>query len=73
MNFTDSRTADFDRERRFRRDDPRANEMYQAYLRGLTMTEVGYLYGVSTERVRQLFFWNGLPRRQRGWRPPTNA
>lgn len=45
--------------------------MYQAYLRGLTMAEVGYLYGVSAERVRQLFFWNGLPRRERGWRPPN--
>jgi hypothetical protein len=29
--------------------------MYQAYLRGLSLTEVGALYGVGPERVRQVF------------------
>ena len=34
------------------------------------MLEVGRLYGISRERVRQLFYWNGLPRRRHGWYPP---
>jgi transposase-like protein len=48
----------------------RALDMYQAYLRGLSMAEVADLYGISTERVRQLFYWSKLPRRRAGWRPP---
>lgn len=56
-------------------DDPlrrteRALDMYQAYLRGLTFGEVGELYGISTERVRQIFFWAHLPARRNGWVPP---
>lgn len=49
-----------------------ARDMYQAYLRGLTLTEVGALYGLGPERVRQVFFQERLPTRQRGWRPPSH-
>jgi sigma-70-like protein len=56
-----------------REQDKRVLDMYQAYLRGMTMREVGALYGIGTERVRQLFSWNHLPRRQRNWRPPKRA
>jgi Sigma-70, region 4 len=44
--------------------------MYQAYLRGMSMSEVGRLYGIGPERVRQIFYWSGLPRRSRDWSPP---
>jgi hypothetical protein len=46
------------------------HEMYQAYLRGLSLTEVGALYGLGAERVRQLFYLEHLPTRQH-WRPPN--
>jgi sigma-70-like protein len=48
----------------------RAQDMYQAYLRGMTLAEVGALYGLGPERVRQLFFMTRLPTRKREWRPP---
>jgi hypothetical protein len=48
----------------------RTLDMYQAYLRGLSLAEVGALYGLGGERVRQLFFMNYLPTRTIGWRPP---
>lgn len=48
----------------------RAQDMYQAYLRGMTLAEVGGLFGISRERVRQIFFWNHLPSRDPGWHPP---
>lgn len=48
----------------------RTLDMYQAYLRGMTLAEVGALYGLGRERVRQLFFMNCLPTRTIGWRPP---
>jgi hypothetical protein len=44
--------------------------MYQGYLRGMTLREVGALYGLGQERVRQLFFMTRLPTRKSGWRPP---
>jgi len=44
--------------------------MYQAYLRGMTLAEVGALYGIGRERVRQLFYMEFLPTRQHGWHPP---
>jgi hypothetical protein len=44
--------------------------MYQAYLRGMSLAEVGALYGLGRERVRQLFYMNYLPTRTVGWRPP---
>lgn len=44
--------------------------MYQGYLRGMTLAEIGALYGITRERVRQLFFMERLPTRQRGWHPP---
>ena len=47
--------------------------MYQAYLRGMTLAEVGALYGLGPERVRQLFFMNYLPTRTIGWRPPGDS
>jgi hypothetical protein len=48
----------------------RAHDMYQAYLRGMSLAEVGALYGLGPERVRQLFFMTRLPTRKREWRPP---
>jgi hypothetical protein len=48
----------------------RAHDMYQAYLRGMSLSQVGALYGIGGERVRQLFFMERLPTRKRGWRPP---
>ena len=48
----------------------RAHDMYQAYLRGMTLAEVGALYGLGPERVRQLFYMTRLPTRKREWRPP---
>lgn len=57
-------------ERNTREQADRAYEMYQAYLRGMSMREVGRLYGIGPERVRQIFYWNGLPRRSREWSPP---
>lgn len=48
----------------------RTLDMYQAYLRGMSLAKVGALYGVGPERVRQLFFMNYLPTRTIGWRPP---
>lgn len=50
-----------------------ARDMYQAYLRGLSLSEVGALYGLGPERVRQVFFMERLPTRQRGWRPPGDT
>jgi hypothetical protein len=44
--------------------------MYQGYLRGMTLAEVGALYGIGRERVRQLFVMEYLPTRTSGWRPP---
>lgn len=44
--------------------------MYQAYLRGMSLAEVGALYGIGGERVRQLLRIEFLPTRQPGWRPP---
>jgi hypothetical protein len=44
--------------------------MYQAYLRGMSLTEVGTLYELGGERVRQLFVMDYLPTRVNGWRPP---
>ena len=41
--------------------------MYADYLEGMTLAEVGRRYGVSRERVRQLFAAERLPRRRRGW------
>lgn len=52
---------------------PKTCDMYQAYLRGLTLAEVGALYGLGSERVRQRFFMGRLPTRKRGWRPPSDA
>jgi hypothetical protein len=40
--------------------------MYQAYLRGKSLAEVGALYGLGSERVRQLFFMHYLPTRTIG-------
>lgn len=51
----------------------RAHDMYQAYLRGMTLAQVGALYGIGPERVRQLFFMTRLPTRKRGWRAPGGA
>lgn len=48
----------------------RAHDLYQAYLRGMTLAEVGALYGIGPERVRQLFYMTRLPTRKREWRPP---
>jgi hypothetical protein len=48
----------------------RTLDMYQGYLRGMTLAEVGALYGLGPERVRQLFFMDYLPSRIQGWRPP---
>ena len=48
----------------------RTEDMYQAYLRGMTLAEVGAHYGIGRERVRQLFYMEFLPTRQHGWRPP---
>ncbi len=48
----------------------RAHDMYQAYLRGMTLAQVGALYGLGPERVRQLFFMTRLPTRKKAWRPP---
>lgn len=58
---------------RFKRRQARAGrtlDMYQAYLRGKSLAEVGALYGLGPERVRQLFFMHYLPTRTIGWRPP---
>ncbi|NLT06669.1 MAG: hypothetical protein GXY03_10225 [Solirubrobacterales bacterium] len=49
----------------------RTRDMYQAYLRGMTLRQVGALYGVGGERVRQLFYMERLPTRKRNWRPPN--
>lgn len=46
----------------------RAQDMYQGYLRGMTLAEVGALYGLGPERVRQLFSMTRLPTRKREWR-----
>jgi hypothetical protein len=43
--------------------------MYALYESGLTMEEVGAVYGIGRERVRQLFVRLGLPRRSGGRRP----
>ena len=51
----------------------RAHDMYQAYLRGMSLAEVGALYGVGPERVRQLFYMERLPTRKQAWRPPDHA
>lgn len=51
----------------------RAHDMYQAYLRGMTLAQVGVLYGIGPERVRQLFFMERLPTRKQAWRPPDHA
>lgn len=48
----------------------RVRDMYQGYLRGMSLAQVGVLYGVGPERVRQLFFMERLPTRKRDWRPP---
>jgi hypothetical protein len=50
----------------------RAHDMYQAYLRGMSLAEVGALYGLGPERVRQLFYMTRLPTRKREWRPPDH-
>jgi DNA-directed RNA polymerase sigma subunit (sigma70/sigma32) len=42
----------------------RARTMYARYLEGLTMAEVGREFGISGERVRQLFALAGLPSRR---------
>jgi hypothetical protein len=36
----------------------------------MSLAEVGTLYGVGRERVRQLFVMDYLPTRTIGWRPP---
>ncbi len=36
----------------------------------MSLAQVGVLYGVGPERVRQLFFMERLPTRKRDWRPP---
>jgi DNA-directed RNA polymerase sigma subunit (sigma70/sigma32) len=43
----------------------RAREMYSLYQRGSTLEEVGKLYGLTRERVRQLFKEADLPTRSR--------
>lgn len=48
----------------------RAHDMYQGYLRGMSLAEVGALYGIGPERVRQLFYMERLPTRKRSWKPP---
>jgi hypothetical protein len=50
----------------------RAHDMYQAYLRGMSLAEVGGLYGLGPERVRQLFYMTRLPTRKQAWRPPDH-
>jgi DNA-directed RNA polymerase sigma subunit (sigma70/sigma32) len=45
----------------------RVREMYAVYDTGVTYAEVGERFGISEERVCQLFSWAGLPsRRARG-------
>lgn len=58
-------------ERRQARSE-RTLDMYQAYLRGMSLAQVGQLYGVGGERVRQLFYMDYLPTRAAGWRPPAD-
>jgi hypothetical protein len=36
----------------------------------MSLAEVGALYGLGRERVRQLFFMDYLSTRAIGWRPP---
>lgn len=50
----------------------RTQDMYQGYLRGMSLAEVGALYGVGPERVRQLFYMERLPTRKKAWRPPDH-
>lgn len=45
--------------------DPRARDMHAAYEEGSSLREVGRRFGVSAERVRQLFASNGLRTRSR--------
>jgi uncharacterized protein YjcR len=59
------------REQQARERSERTRDMYQGYLRGMSLAQVGSLYGVGPERVRQLFVLEGLPTRRRGWRAPN--
>lgn len=72
MNPTHRKVPKTDEQRRRREQAERAHDMYQAYLRGLTLEEVGRLYGVGGERVRQLLQRVGLPCRWQDWRAPND-
>ena len=43
--------------------DPRVSEMHDLYAQGATLAQVGDRYGLSRERIRQLFAATGLPTR----------
>lgn len=45
----------------------RVREMYQDYIEGMTLAEVGRAHGLTRKRVRQLFALEQLPRRRPGW------
>jgi hypothetical protein len=70
VNLPREQRREAERQQRHLEQAERAHDMYQAYLRGLSMAAVGQLYGISYERVRQLLFWHHLPRRDQSWRPP---
>lgn len=72
MNSTHRKVPETREQRRRREQAERANDMYQAYLRGLTLAQVGRLYGIGDERVRYLLQRAGLPCRWQGWRPPDD-
>lgn len=46
----------------------RDDEIVRLYRRGMTISEVGHLFGLTGERVRQVLAANGVPRRSVGWR-----